>query len=82
LAYPTLHAFLVDTSPAAALGKAQALFNGSFNLGVMASAFLFGVIADAWGQRWMFACAACTPWLAALLFGVGARNQGPAVRAS
>ncbi|MCX8072732.1 MAG: MFS transporter [Candidatus Binatia bacterium] len=71
LAYPTLHAFLVDLSPPQALGKAQALFNGSFNLGVMSSAFLFGMVADAWGQRAMLNAAAATPLLAALLFVAG-----------
>lgn len=72
LAYPSLHALLVDTAPPAALGRAQALFNGSFNLGVMSSAFLFGVISDAWGQSAMFAIAALTPWAAAaiVLFAV------------
>src|ERR1700687_2969063 len=39
ISYPTLHAFLVDLSPDAHLGRAQALFNGAFNLGVMGSAF-------------------------------------------
>ncbi|GBD25965.1 sugar efflux transporter [bacterium HR30] len=73
MAYPTLHAFLVDLSPAPVLGKAQALFNGSFNLGVMSSAFLFGLVADAWGQRPMFALAAATPFAAALLFGLGTK---------
>ncbi len=72
LAYPTLHAFLVDISPPSVLGKAQALFNGSFNLGVMSSAFLFGMVADAWGQRPMFALAASTPLAAAWLFAIGA----------
>jgi MFS family permease len=68
VSYPTLHAFLVDTSPAQQLGRAQALFNGSFNLGVMSSAFLFGQIADRYGHRVMFAVAACTPAIAGALF--------------
>lgn len=68
VAYPTMHAFLVDVSPEHVLGRAQALFNGAFNLGVMSSAFLFGPLADHWGQRAMFLCAASTPSVAALLF--------------
>lgn len=75
LAYPTLHAALVDVSPAQVLGKAQALFNGSFNLGVMSSAFLFGLVADVWGQRPMFAVAALTPLAAALLFAVSRKTS-------
>lgn len=73
VSYPTLHAFLVDTSPAQQLGRAQALFNGSFNLGVMSSAFLFGQIADRYGHRVMFLVAACTPAIASVLFHRGTR---------
>lgn len=68
LSYPTMHAFLVDLSPNEHLGRAQALFNGAFNLGVMSSAFIFGVVADQWGQRPMFAMAGLTPLLGCALF--------------
>ena len=68
ISYPTLHAFLVDLTAGEHLGRAQALFNGSFNLGVMSSAFLFGPVADYFGQRPMFALAAVTPLLACALF--------------
>jgi MFS family permease len=68
ISYPTLHAFLVDLTADDQLGRAQALFNGSFNLGVMSSAFLFGPVADYVGQRPMFALAALTPLLACGLF--------------
>jgi len=68
ISYPTLHAFLVDLTADEHLGRAQALFNGSFNLGVMSSAFLFGPVADHLGQRPMFALAALMPLLACLLF--------------
>ncbi|GIW43605.1 MAG: MFS transporter [Candidatus Binatia bacterium] len=77
LAYPTLHAFLVDLSPTQVLGKAQALFNGAFNLGVMSSAFLFGMVADMWGQRSMFGLAALAPLAAAAVFGAGVRHRYP-----
>ena len=63
--YPTLHALLVDLTPPAHLGRSQALFNGAFNLGVMASAFLFGPVADHLGHRVMFGMAAFLPLAAA-----------------
>jgi len=84
ISYPTLHAFLVDLTAAEHLGRAQALFNGSFNLGVMSSAFLFGPVADHFGQRPMFALAAVTPLAACVLFyayGV-ARTPGVALQRS
>ncbi len=69
-----MHAFLVDVSPATVLGRAQALFNGAFNLGVMSSAFLFGPLADRLGMRNMFLVAALCPWLAAVSMAVAARR--------
>jgi MFS family permease len=72
VSYPTLHAFLVDLTPPAHLGRSQAMFNGAFNLGVMASAFVFGPVADHLGHRAMFSFAAALPLLAAvLLFATG-----------
>jgi MFS family permease len=67
--YPTLHAFLVDLTAAEHLGRAQALFNGAFNLGVTSSGFLFGLVAEYLGHRPMFMVAAATPVFAwALLY--------------
>jgi MFS family permease len=74
IAYPTLHAFLVDQSNAAHLGRSQALFNGAFNLGVTISSFAFGVIAHHAGYRQMFALASMTPALACAVFYVFART--------
>jgi MFS family permease len=71
MSYPTLQAFLVDVTPWNQLGRSQAYFNGAFNLGVMTSAFLFGVVADHIGQRFMFSLAAATPLLAAMVFHLG-----------
>jgi MFS family permease len=68
ISYPTLHAYLVDLSPETQLGRGQALFNGAFNLGTMSSAFVFGPVADGWGQRPMFMLAALMPLAAASLF--------------
>ena len=70
ISYPTLHAYLVDLTPEAQLGRAQALFNGAFNLGTMSSAFLFGAVADWLGQRPMFMLAALTPLAACCFFYV------------
>lgn len=68
LSYPTLHAFLVDLTADEHMGRAQALFNGAFNLGGMISAFLFGLVADHFGQRPMFTVAALMPLAACALF--------------
>ncbi len=67
VSYPTLHAFLVDLTPPAHLGRSQAMFNGAFNLGVMSSAFLFGPVVDRFGHRPMFVAAGALPLLAAAL---------------
>lgn len=66
--YPTLHAQIVDLSRAANLGRAQALFNGAFNLGVTGSAFLFGIVAERYGYRLMFALAALLPLIGGAVF--------------
>lgn len=68
IAYPTLHAFVVDISGTHNLGRAQALFNGAFNFGVTGSAFFCGAIAEAFGHRAMFTGVALTPVLAAAFF--------------
>jgi MFS family permease len=71
ISYPTLHAFLVDVSSEAQLGRSQALFNGAFNFGVTASAFCFGVVAERFGYRPMFLLAAATPLAACAVFHFG-----------
>lgn len=68
ISYPTLHAFLVDMTAEAHMGRAQALFNGSFNFGVTSSAFIFGAAAEHFGYRPMFALASLTPAIACVLF--------------
>jgi MFS family permease len=68
--YPTLHAYVVDVSQAGTLGRAQALFNGAFNLGVTGSAFLFGIVAEHYGYRSMFVLAALMPVLGCALFSL------------
>ncbi len=59
--YPTLHAYLIDITPEAHLGRAQALFNGAFNLGVTGAAFVFGSVAHEFGYRPMFLIAGALP---------------------
>jgi len=68
ISYPTLHAFLVDITAEAHLGRAQALFNGSFNFGVTSSAFVFGAVAEQLGYRPMFALASLAPVSACVVF--------------
>ncbi|HUI27263.1 MAG TPA: MFS transporter [Candidatus Kryptonia bacterium] len=78
VSYPTLHAFVVDLTADAHLGRVQALFNGAFNLGGTSSAFLFGIVVEHAGHRAAFACASATPVLAWLLlyrFGIPHREQ-------
>lgn len=76
--YPTLHAYIIDLSHGVNLGRAQALFNGGFNLGVTGSAFVFGLIAELFGYRTMFALAAATPLLACALFYLMGREGSDA----
>jgi predicted MFS family arabinose efflux permease len=81
ISYPTLHAFLVDITDSPALGRAQALFNGAFNLGVTCSAFLFGAVAEHFGYRPMFALAALTPLAAWTVLYVGGLDDPPSLSA-
>jgi MFS family permease len=74
IAYPTLHAFLIDQTSEAQLGRSQALFNGSFNLGVTLSSFIFGIVAHQSGYGPMFALASLTPAAACLVFYLFART--------
>jgi MFS family permease len=75
ISYPTMHAYIVDQSSPAQLGRAQALFNGAFNLGVTGSAFAFGLIAEQLGYRTMFALAAATPLAACVVFALGVSSS-------
>ncbi|MEO8604948.1 MAG: MFS transporter [bacterium] len=79
--YPTLHAYLVDLSSEAQLGRAQALFNGAFNLGVSGSAFAFGIVAEHYGYRVMFTLAAVMPVAACVVFGLGLQRFAAVPRA-
>jgi MFS family permease len=74
ISYPTLHAFLVDLATEAQLGRSQALFNGAFNFGVTCSAFAFGIVAEHFGYRTMFAVAAAMPLIGCGVFAAGTRG--------
>jgi MFS family permease len=75
--YPTLHAYLIDITPEAHLGRAQALFNGAFNLGVTSSAFAFGAVAHQLGYRPMFLMAGAMPLIAlAFVFLIPGMRRG------
>lgn len=77
--YPTLHAYLIDITPETHLGRAQALFNGAFNLGVTSSAFVFGGVANQLGYRPMFLMAGMMPFAALLvLYFVPGMGRRPA----
>ena len=75
IAYPTLNAFAIEHAAARQLGRLQTLFNGAFNLGVTAGSFVLGVVADAYGHRLVFLCAAATAAVAVLLFALGTRGD-------
>lgn len=74
IVYPTLNAFAIEHAPAGQLGRLQTLFNGAFNLGVTAGSFVLGVVADAYGHRPVFLCAAATAAVAVVLFALGTRD--------
>ena len=75
--YPTMNAFSVDLAEAGQLGRVQAFYNGTFNLGITSGAFVLGPVVAAFGHRAMFVCASGCALLAFLLFLGGTR--APAV---
>ena len=71
IVYPTLNAFAIEQVPIGQLGRLQTLFNGAFNLGVTTGSFALGSVADAYGHRLVFVCAAATALVATALFAAG-----------
>ena len=71
IVYPTLNAFAIEHVPIGQLGRLQTLFNGAFNLGVTTGSFALGSVADAYGHRLVFVCAAATALVATALFAAG-----------
>jgi len=68
IVYPTLNAYAIGHAPPGQLGRLQTLFNGAFNLGVTTGAFALGSVADFYGHRAAFLCAATTAAAALALF--------------
>jgi MFS family permease len=68
IVYPTLNAFAIEHVPPGQLGRLQTLYNGAFNLGVTTGSFALGNVADAYGHRPVFVCAAATALVATVLF--------------
>lgn len=79
IVYPTMNAFSVDLAEAGQLGRVQAFYNGTFNLGITAGSFVLGPVVHAFGHRTMFVYASGVALLAFLLFLGGTRE--PAVAA-
>jgi MFS family permease len=74
IVYPTLNAFAIGHAPPGQLGRLQTLFNGAFNLGVTSGAFALGSVADLYGHRAAFLCAATTAAVALALFVTGTQD--------
>jgi MFS family permease len=68
IVYPTLNAYAIEQAPVGQFGRLQTLFNGAFNLGVTSGSFALGIVADAYGHRPVFVCAAATALMAMALF--------------
>ena len=75
IVYPTLNAYAIEQAPVGQFGRLQTLFNGAFNLGVTTGSFALGTIADAYGHRPVFLCAAATALMAVALFVTATTNK-------
>ena len=73
IVYPTLNAFGVDLAVEGQLGRVQAFYNGSFNVGVTSGALALGPVVHTWGHRTAFVCAAGMAFVAFTIFAVGSR---------
>ena len=71
IVYPTLNAFTVDLADAAQLGRAQTLYNGTFNLGVTTGSIVLGSVVEAEGHRVMFLGAAGLAGVGLAIFALG-----------
>ena len=72
--YPTLNAFTVDQASLDQLGRVQTIYNGAFNLGVTSGSVALGPVAEAFGQRAAFRCAAGVMALGVVIFAAGTRQ--------
>jgi MFS family permease len=74
ITYPTMNAFSVDLAEPGQLGRVQAFYNGTFNVGVTTAGFLLGPVVHAFGHRTMFECASAAALVAFVLFLFGTRE--------
>lgn len=74
ITYPTMNAFSVDLAGAGQLGRVQAFYNGTFNLGVTSGGFLLGPVVHAFGHRTMFEVASAAALLGFVMFLFGTRE--------
>ncbi|MFN8601428.1 MAG: MFS transporter [Candidatus Binatia bacterium] len=74
ITYPTMNAFSVDLAGPGQLGRVQAFYNGTFNVGVTAAGFTLGPVVHAFGHRAMFECASGAALIAFVLFLFGTRE--------
>ena len=72
--YPTLNAFTIDQAEPGQFGRAQTLYNGTFNLGVTTGSMGLGAIVERSGHRVMFLYAAAMAAAALVVFVWGARR--------
>jgi MFS family permease len=70
LYYPALNALVLERVEEPLRGKTMALYNLSFNVGVMASSFGYGLLAKAVGYRPMYLCAGASVLLASALLAL------------
>jgi len=72
--YPTLNAFTIDQAEPGQVGRAQTLYNGTFNLGVTTGSMGLGAVVEHSGHRVMFLCAAAMAATALAVFVWGAQH--------
>lgn len=74
LAYPSMNATFLAGAPTSARGRAMALFNLAFNIGVTLSAFVAGEIAERFDYAAMWVASALVSALGALAFAFDRRS--------
>lgn len=72
--YPSLYALVMDLVPERDKGKGFSICSLSFTLGGMIGLFVYGVVAEASGYRFMYALAGLVSFLGFVLFSVFAKE--------
>lgn len=78
LAYPSMNAAFVEATPAKARGRAMALFNLAFNIGVTLSAFVAGEVAERFGYSNMWVLTGLGSLAGTLAFALDDKPVSPA----